>query len=147
GNDTLTGGAQADQFVYAGSVAGTLDEITDFSIRQDRFGFGGELGLDSIRFQNGAVDTLSGDSNVLVLQGGFANAGAAAQAIADNDGVTSETGVFVYFNVNLGISRLVHSQDLGGGGEINVLANLTNQAGEQGLVNLSEFTSANFSLV
>ncbi|MEO0408282.1 MAG: hypothetical protein AAF289_13100, partial [Cyanobacteria bacterium P01_A01_bin.135] len=46
GNDTLTGGAQADQFVYAGSVAGTLDEITDFSIRQDRFGFGGELGLD-----------------------------------------------------------------------------------------------------
>lgn len=163
GVDTLTGGIGADQFAYGGNVfangatapAGKTgiqilnqpDIITDYTIGKDQFSFDAlDLGLETIQFQKGASTALSGDSNVMVLTDGFAAAGAAAKAIANNNDVTAEEGVFVYFNTTLGISRVVYSQDLANGGDISVLANLDNQRGDAGLANLANFTAADFSL-
>ncbi|MGB3494980.1 MAG: hypothetical protein WBA57_19780, partial [Elainellaceae cyanobacterium] len=65
-----------------------------------------------------------------------------AAAIA-NGTTTAAEGVFIYFNENLGIGRLVHSQDLGGGGDINVLANMENITQ---VADLANFSSDNFAL-
>ncbi len=164
GIDTLTGGAGADQFVYSGDVfangtpapAGTTginilnrpDIITDFEVSRDQFGLNGkDLGIKDLIFQTGDVSKITGNSNAIVLQGGFANAAAAAKAIADNNAITADEGVFVYFNQTLGISRLVYSKDLSDGGDISVLANLTNQAGDLGKANLAHFSANNFHLI
>ena len=164
GVDTLTGGRGADHFVYSGNVfangtpalAGTTgikvlnqpDIITDFEVKRDQFDLNGkDLGLKNLIFAKGDVSKLSGNGNVLVLEGGFANAAAAAKAIANNDAITSREGVFVYFNQTLGISRLVYSNDLSNGGDISVLANLTNQAGNFGKANLANFSAKNFNII
>jgi Ca2+-binding RTX toxin-like protein len=162
GVDTLTGGAGSDQFVYSGNAfangATTLnaptginalnkpDVIKDFDIGSDRFGLDAQdLGINAINFQKGTSSALSGNSNVLVLTDGFANAALAAKAIKDSN-ITATQGVFSYFNTNLGISRLVYSKDLANGGDISVLANLgDNQTGAVG--NQNNFSSNNFNLV
>lgn len=79
-------------------------------------------------------------------QGQFANAGAAAQAIADNNALTGGAGVFIYHNSTIGVNRLVYSSDLGNGGSFSVLANLTNQGGDAGAALLSSYTAKAFSL-
>lgn len=161
GVDTMTGGAGRDRFLFTGDpfngvdvsaagrqVVNTPDVITDFNIQQDKFSLdASELGLSGAKFANAAAADLSGNANVIILQGAFANAGAAAQAIADNPNVTAGAGVFVYFNSNLGINRLVYSNDLADNGDISVLANLTNQAGADGQAQLTEYTARNFELV
>jgi Ca2+-binding RTX toxin-like protein len=164
GVDTLTGGKGRDLFVYNGdpfangtpalnaatgiNALNQPDVITDYTIGEDVFALGRQaLGIDSLIFQNGFISDITGNGNVIVLQGGFANAAAAAAAIRDNNAITADEGVFVYFNINLGISRLVYSEDLGDGGDISVLANLTNQAGDTGLANLANFTASDFALV
>jgi len=143
GIDALTGNGGRDQFLYKGNVfenrtpvrneatginvLNAADNITDFNIRQDQFLLNGkDLSLTNLQFQNSLSIELSGNVNVIVMRDGFGNAAAAAKAIADNDKVTSDAGVFVYFNTTLGISRLVFSSDLGDGGNISVLANLRN---------------------
>ena len=163
GVDTLTGGSGEDRFVYSGNpfangtpapagntginVLNTPDIITDYEIGEDQFVLdSSDLGIDNIVFQSGNSSQISGNSNVIVLLNPFAAAGAAAKAIADNNQITSDEGAFIYFNTTLGISRLVYSKDLGDGGDISVLANLNNQAGDAGLANLANFSANDFSL-
>lgn len=164
GVDTLTGGSGVNTFVFEGDVfagatpilAGTTgirfvnqpDIITDYLIGRDRLAFDGtDLGIDHLKFQKGTTAQIATDGNFIVQLDPFINAATAAKAIADNPAITAEEGVFVYFNTTLGISRLVYSQDLANGGNISILANLTNQAGSTGIANLNNFTATDFSLV
>ncbi len=161
GQDVLTGGLGRDTFVFDGDpfngvdvsadgrqAALLPDEITDFNVREDVFGLdGSDFEIDSLHFVSGRSDEIDRDGTVIVLQDGFANAGLAAAAIAGNDAITAEEGVFIYFNTNLGINRLVYSNDLGGNGDFSILANLTDTTGDQALDELDQFRSDNFDLV
>jgi serralysin len=163
GIDTLTGGGGVNVFAYSGNAfangtpvpVGTTgiqalnrpDIITDFTIERDRFAVdGSDLNISGLTFQKGVTKDIIGNGNLIIQLDPFANAASAAQAIAANDHITAKEGAFVYFNTTLGISRLVFSQDLANGGNISVLANLTNQAGKVGLESLNNFTASNFSL-
>jgi Ca2+-binding RTX toxin-like protein len=151
GIDTLTGGQGRDAFALGKSLAAPVtaangilvvnqpDILTDYQSGKDKFALNqGELGIaGDVKFQSGNSSALSGDGNIFVLQDGFANAAAAAKAIANNDNITADAGVFAYFNTTLGIGRVVASADLGDGGEINVLANLNNITSSQMLSCLS----------
>ena len=164
GADLMTGGNGADTFLYnsdpfdgatpsapvQGQIPGVNnpDTITDFTVADDRFSLDvNSLGLQAFSFANGAVNDLSGNANVLVLQGEFANARVAAQAVADNNDLTGGAGVFIYHNATLGFNRLVYSSDLSGGGAFSVLANLTSQTGDAGTALLPSYTAQNFSVV
>jgi len=164
GVDTLTGGAGRDSFVIAGNVfsggtpvlvgatgiqaLNTPDIITDYTIGSDRFVLkGSDLGISQINFQKGITSEIASDGNFIVMFDPFPNAASAAQAIAANNAITADQGVFIYFNSTLGINRLVYSQDLGDGGNISVLANLTNQAGTDGLQSLNSYSANDFSLI
>ncbi len=164
GIDTLTGGRGKDQFVYEGDMFanGTLvpagktginilnkpDVITDFEIGTDQFAFSqADLGIENLVFQSGRASEIANDGNVIVLQDAFASAGAAARAIADNNNITADEGIFVYFNSTLGLTRMAYSRDLSDGGDFSVLANLNNQRGEVGMANLAKFTASDFTLV
>ncbi|NJR51101.1 MAG: calcium-binding protein [Leptolyngbyaceae cyanobacterium CSU_1_3] len=164
GIDQLTGGEGRDQFAYTGdgfanglpALAGATglnvlnqpDIISDFTIAEDAFAFNKfDLNLDTLTFQQGQSSQLAANSNLIVLTDPFPAAGAAARAIANNDNITADAGVFVYFNSTLGLTRVAYSQDLGDGGDVSVLANLDNQRGEAGLANIATFTAANFTLV
>lgn len=163
GMDMLTGGSGADAFVFAGDVfagatpivAGTTgiqfvnqpDIITDYAIGQDQFVLNAkDLNINSLTFQKGVSTQIAADGNSIVLLDPLVNAATAARAIANNPAITAKEGVFVYFNTTLGINRLVYSQDLANGGNISILANLTNQAGATGIANLNNFTASDFSL-
>jgi Ca2+-binding RTX toxin-like protein len=164
GVDSLTGGVGADQFVYNGdvfangtpalvaapniNVLNTPDIITDYTIGEDQFVFDqADLGLGELVFQKGSAAGITGNGNTIVLTDGFAAAGAAARAIANNDNITAKEGVFAYFNTTLGLTRVVYSKDLGNGGDISVLANLDNQRGDAGRANIANFTAADFATV
>jgi len=124
------------------------DLIQDYDIELDRFGLdASDLGLSNLTFQKGTSTEINANGNVVVLTNGFANAAAAAKAIADNNSITAEQGVFIYFNTNLKFSRSVYSKNLGTGGDISVLANLTNQTNEVGLANVNTFSINNFTLI
>lgn len=161
GVDTLTGGSGRDKFVYNDNlfangtpvaapngirVLNQPDIITDFTIADDQFALdASDLGISAVTFQKGQSGQIA-NGNVIILTDGFAAAGAAARAIANNSGVTADAGVFVYFNTTLGLTRVVYSQNLGDGGDISVLANLDNQRGATGQANIAGFTATNFSL-
>jgi Ca2+-binding RTX toxin-like protein len=162
GVDTLIGNGGSDRFLFAGNafangtatatpngikVLATPDSIADFNIAEDKFALNGQdLGLSNITFQKGDANAIAGNGNVIVLTNAFTNVAAAAKAIADNNNITADQGAFIYFNSTLGISRLVYSKDLSDGGDVSVLANLTNQSGATGLANTQTFTSNNFTL-
>jgi Ca2+-binding RTX toxin-like protein len=152
--DTLTGGAGQDQFTFAtdpftGALPGQNfnqpDVVTDYEIGVDQLVFDRQaFGLSALEFQQGDVAQLSGNSNLLVLEGTFANAGEAAAAIAANEAITADRGLFVYFNRTLGFSRVVSSQDLSDGSAFSVVANLINSTNP---TNQAAFTASDFSLV
>lgn len=163
GVDVLTGGFGRDTFGYYDSpfangytvkspngisVLNQPDKISDYQIGFDNFVFEtGQLGLDfgaQVKYKEGVSSKLSGNANVLVLLDAFPNAAAAAKAIANNNAITSDEGIFVYYNSTLGISRVVYSNDLDDGGAISVLANLTNLTS---LSNQAKFSSADFSFI
>jgi Ca2+-binding RTX toxin-like protein len=183
GVDDLTGGSGRDTFAFDGdpfavNVSGgapriendgvrqvvngadnTHDNIQDFSVDLDDFGFeDDDFGLSEIRFFNGAAAdgttdlTGLGDANVIVV-GSFANAGAAANAIAAVSDL-GEPGVFLYFNSTLNVNRLAYSEDLGadngagiGTGDLSLLATLRDSVGQDAIELLPTFTDANFILV
>lgn len=161
GVDTLTGGSGRDQFAYEGNlfangtpsaagkirVLNTPDIIKDYAIGLDQFVIDKQAsGMNQMTFQKGKSSEIAGDGNVIVLTDGFAKAGLAANAIAKNDNIKADEGVFVYFNTTLGLTRVVYSKDLSDGGDISVLANLDNQRGNTGLANINKFSSADFAL-
>ncbi|MBF2002820.1 MAG: calcium-binding protein [Synechococcales cyanobacterium M58_A2018_015] len=133
--DSLTGGGGKDKFQFFtdpfanGNPAQALnqpDVITDYEQGIDQVVFSKQFYGD-LKFSQGRVADLAGDSNLLVLTGDtFANAGQAAAAIAANNKITAGKGVFVYYNSTLGISRAVFSSDLGNGGPFSVQANYNN---------------------
>ena len=60
------------------------DLIQDYDIELDRFGLdASDLGLSNLTFQKGTSTEINANGNVVVLTDGFANAAAAAKAIAD----------------------------------------------------------------
>ena len=150
--DTLTGGAGQDKFQFlvdpfSGGTPGQNlnqpDVVTDFEFSTDKFVFGNQqFGINEFNFQKGQVGNLQ-DGNLLILEGQFANAGAAAQAIANNNAIQADKGIFVYYNSTLGISRAVFSQDLGDKGPFSVQANLTNLTAAAQQAN---FTAGDFAL-
>lgn len=151
--DTLTGGGGKDKFQFqvdpfAGGVPGQNvnrpDVVTDYELGVDQLVFGKQqFGINQFKFQQGDVTQLQ-DGNLLVLQGKFANAGQAAQAIAANNAIKADKGIFVYFNQTLGFSRVVHSQDLANNGRFSVQANLTNLNSD---TFQAQFKEADFALV
>ncbi|ARV61421.1 hypothetical protein BZZ01_24840 [Nostocales cyanobacterium HT-58-2] len=159
GVDTLTGGPGRDTFLFSDdpfsggtptpanngiSVLNQPDVLTDFQFGEDKLQFDSQkFGIRTLTFQQGNSAQLFGDHNLLVLLDPFPNAAAAAKAIADNDAITAKNGLFVYFNLNLGFSRVVYSQDLSNGGSISVLGNLTNQTD---VANQALFSAQNFDL-
>jgi serralysin len=159
GVDTLTGGPGRDTFLFSDNpfsggtptaanngipVLNQPDVLTDFQFGDDRLEFNRQkFGIDALSFQKGKSSELFGNSNLLVLLDPFPNAAAAAKAIADNNAITAKQGVFVYFNLNLGFSRVVYSQDLSNGGAISVVGNLTNQTN---VANQGLFSAQNFQL-
>jgi Ca2+-binding RTX toxin-like protein len=150
--DTLTGGAGKDKFQFfvdpfSGGTPGQNlnqpDVVTDFEFSTDQFVFSRQqFGINQFNFQKGQVGDLK-DGNLLILEGRFANAGEAARAIAANDAVKADRGIFVYYNSTLNISRAVFSQNLGSGGPFSVQANMTNLTDAALQAN---FTSADFAL-
>lgn len=150
--DTLTGGAGQDQFYFlvapfSGGTPGQNlaqpDVVTDFEFSTDQFVFGKQqFGINEFNFQKGQAGNLQ-DGNLLILEGSFANAGAAATAIAANNNIQADKGIFVYYNSTLGISRAVFSENLGDGGPFSVQANITNLTSSAQQAN---FTARDFAL-
>ena len=145
GVDVLTGNLGRDRFVYGNNALGTADRIIDYTIADDQFVLNGaELGIDNLVFQNDADGAPQANANVIILtQGAFGDAEAAAQSINDETQVATQEGIFVFFDEALGIGRLVYSQNLGDGGDVNVLANMENLTEIDEFAN---FTSDNFVL-
>lgn len=153
--DSLTGGGGRDRFQFANDPfaggVGTAnvnrpDLITDYEIGQDQIVLNRQTsGINNLSFQKGNAGQLSGNNNLVVLTdpAGFANAGAAAAAIANNQNFNGGRGLFVYFNTTQGFSRVVLSENLANGGRFSVLANLTNSTA---IGNQNNFTAADFSL-
>jgi Ca2+-binding RTX toxin-like protein len=150
--DQMTGGSGRDKFqfltdAFAGGTPGQNlnrpDVVTDFEFSTDQLVFSQQqLGFNRFNFQKAAVNELK-DGNLLILEGKFANAGEASRAIAANDAIKTNKGVFVYYNETLGFSRAVFSQDLANGGPFSVQANLTNLTAA---ALQSNFTAADFGL-
>ena len=172
--DVLTGGAGADTFQFANGdgngTPGSADQINDFSTADDRFALdASSFGLDgdaALTFANVARDgdaldaaTFDGQANVYVLQGSFANAGAARDAIADaridvQGAATDEAdaGFFIYFNEGQGRNRLFAVEDLDQvGGGIQQVANLGGTLDlhdplrDDALAQLETFSAENFT--
>ncbi|MEM1385513.1 MAG: calcium-binding protein [Pseudomonadota bacterium] len=156
-NDVMTGGTGEDSFVFANGdgngTPGNADQIEDFTVGDDQFALDAvSFGLDAedqlvfsnvARVDDGADEngiddsldlaTFDPEANVYVLQGAFANAGAAANAIADARDAsaleideTDEAGFFIYFNQGQGRARLFAVNDLNAGTDegIQQVANL-----------------------
>ncbi|MFK8186089.1 MAG: hypothetical protein AB8B99_22155 [Phormidesmis sp.] len=129
------------------------DELEDFDIAQDCFLLNAaDLGIERpITFVNGTADALAAsgiqDANLVVIQGAFASAGAAAKAIAQI-GIANGPGAFIYFNENLQINRLVYACELScADAERIILGNIRSLTGEDALNALPRFSAKNFVLL
>ncbi|MEO1328687.1 MAG: hypothetical protein AAFW46_03420 [Pseudomonadota bacterium] len=171
GADTLTGGRGEDSYLYAFGEGG--DTLLDFDIRKDKWGLdAADFGIEGpLEFQNveraadddvaAGLEGVEAGANVYVLQGVWNNAGQAAAALsAELDAQDADEGplFFVYYNVNLDVSRLMFVDDVSfdeATGAINgSLAQISN-LGETGqfapgvddldaIADLATFTAENF---
>ncbi len=159
GVDALTTGSGADALVYNGTSLGSgPDQITDFSIAEDRFQLNASaFGVTgNLAFVNALAENLpSSGVNVIVLQdadddgnaGTVFNARSAARLIA---GKITETGAgfFVYFNSALNLNRLVYTPDLSNGeSPLTILNALTDLTGQAAIDALPTFTEENFEFI
>jgi serralysin len=167
GVDTLTGGAGQDYFAFVddpfsggaptqtgGFVVGRPqgqgiqflnkpDIVTDYRVGEDQLLFSkNQVGIEQFQITGGSINDLSDgqDKNLFLLTDRFNSAADAAGGLANNASVTGDEGLFVYFNQNLGIGRVVYSEDLGDGGTISVIANLNS------VTNPEDISRLNFGL-
>ncbi len=172
--DILTGGAGADAFVFDGDpfdgadvsadgrqIIGNEDFITDFNVNEDRFALdANDFAVDDT-FVFQSLDANADDAaiidgaNVFVLQNVDNDgdddtpflAGTAANQIADlvdEDGA----GFLVYFNTNLGVNRLVYSENLNDAtADLKIVARLTDVEGDDAIAALPTFSADNFELI
>ena len=172
--DLLSGGAGADRFQFANGdgngTPGSADQIQDFTTSEDAFNLdaasfgldeGADVAFDLVGRDGEALDLADFDAgaNVYVLEGAFANAGAARNAIAEarvaaQGGATeeAEAGFFIYFNEGQGRNRLFAVEDLDQvDGSIQQVANLGGTLDahdplrDAALDQLTTFTADNFS--
>jgi hypothetical protein len=111
--------------------------------------------LAPLSFFNGVIaDVPPAGTNVVVLRtfdndgdaGTPFGAGNAATLIADRI-TTSAPGLFVYFNSNLNLPRLVYSTDLSdSAADLQVLFRMTNLTGPDGQAAMQLFTAENFTV-
>jgi hypothetical protein len=136
-------------------VVGNEPFIT-FSIPTDVFSFEGSFFafVNDIAFANGPIGTIpAAGTNVVVLRtfdnddnpGSPFGAGNAANLIAEQI-TTPGAGLFIYFNSNLELARLVYSADLSDNtADLKILARMTNLAGIPGQEDMALFTAQNFA--
>lgn len=161
----LTGTSGKDNFVVSGDPFNGVDvsasgrqvvnqpsQLNEFIIAEDQFVLDAtDLGITGQSvFINGTVEELTTsttrNANIIIVQGAFANAGAAATAIAGT-GVANSAGVFVYFNQTLQINRLVYSANLGAAtADISILGNIRTLSGDIARNALPSFSAVNFLL-
>ncbi len=161
GVDTLTGGTGRDFFAFSDNpfsggpttaaangiqVLNKPDKLTDFTIGEDQLVFGkSQLGVNKLDFTSGTNNDSFGPGNLIVItENTFANAAAAAKGLANNESITADAGIFVYFNSTLGKARVVFSQDLSDGGPISVIGQLENITNVN---DLSKLSAKDFALV
>jgi hypothetical protein len=130
---------------------GGFDTSTDVFAFDPRI-FGGE---NQLHFANGLIGDIPAAVNVVVLQtlDNDANpltpfgAGNAADLLASR--ITEHgPGVFIYFNQNLNLPRLVYSDDLASNqADLKILARMLNLSGQVGIDTLPRFSTANFEIV
>ncbi|MEM6577258.1 MAG: calcium-binding protein [Pseudomonadota bacterium] len=175
GSDELTGGKGRDAFAFDGDpfdgadisadgrqIIGGEDFITDFNFHDDRyqlntddFGVDGELEFASVNANtSGATADVEG-ANVIVLLNSDNDrnpdtpflAGTAANQIAElveEDGA----GFFVYFNSNLGLNRLVYSENLNdASADLKIVTRQTDLEGQDAIDALAQFSEENFEFV
>ena len=136
-------------------VVGGEPSIT-FSPTTDLFSFEGSFFafVSSISFANGPIESIpAAGTNVAVLRtfdndantGTPFNAGSAANLLAEQI-TTPGAGLFIYFNSNLDLARLVYSSDLSDNtADLKILARMTNLTGTGGQEAMAQFTSQNFA--
>ena len=155
----LIGNPGNDNFIVSGDPFNGVDvsaegrqvvnqpnELNDFVIAEDRFVLNAtdlEIQGEPV-FTNGSAEELSNsditNANIVVIQASFANATAIAATEAANG-----AGVFIYFNDNLQINRLVYSDNLGDvDADISILGNIRTLEGDDALNALPTFSAANF---
>jgi hypothetical protein len=130
--------------------------FTDFNVATDVFSFdSAAFGMQEIVFANDEVGNLATSGlNVVVLQTFDPDgdpttpflAGTAANLLAAQ--LTSPgPGLFIYFNSNLDLPRLVYSTNLSDNtSDLKILARLTNFGGSDGRDALAGFTAQNFQI-
>ena len=136
-------------------VVGNEPFIT-FSVPTDVFSFEGSFFafVNNIAFANGPIGTIpAAGTNVVVLRT-FDNdndtttpfgAGNAANLLAEQI-TTPGAGLFIYFNSNLNLARLVYSSDLSDNtADLKILARMTNLTGIPGQEAMALFTAQNFA--
>ena len=129
-----------------------------FSLPEDLFAFEGSFFafVADIAFANGPIASIpAAGTNVAVLRT-FDNdadpsspfgAGNAANLLAEQI-TTPGAGLFIYFNSNLDLARLVYSSDLSDDtADLKILARMTNLSGAAGQDAMALFTSGNFAFV
>lgn len=137
--------------IVGGEISTTFSPATDvFLFNSSVFPFGGTIsfandvvsGLPTSGVEAIVLQTFDNDANAATTFG----AGSAANLIADQ--ITSPgAGLFVYFNSNLDVARLVYSTDLNDNtADLKVLAQLTNLTGQAGRDAFPLFTAANFQM-
>ena len=148
GSDALT---TPGRQVVGGEVFTAVDPAADvFSLQGSAFD-----ALAPLNFFNGVIgDVPPTGTNVVVLRtfdndanpGTPFGAGNAATLIADRI-TTSAPGLFVYFNSNLDLPRLVYSTDLSDPtADLQVLFRMTNLTGDGGKTAMESFTAGNFAV-
>lgn len=174
GQDVLIGGSGRDTYVFSGdpfngtpvdttdgerAIVNTPDSTPDFDPRRDNLV--ARFGIERPRtFVNGTLEELQAAAasgvraNTVVIQGtGDADiddgdvflAGTAATAIAKSGVAAPGPGVFVYWNSNLQINRLVYSSDLSDPtADISILLNVDTVTGEQALDVLPHYRADTF---
>ena len=170
GSDTLTGGDGEDTFAFSGDpfdgadvssserqIVGNEDFITDFNFADDTyqinatdFDIVGDVNLVALDANANNATIFAGTNVVILLNNDNDDdpntpflAGTAANQIAElteQDGA----GLFVYFNSNLQLNRLVYSTNLNdASADLKILSRQTDLTGQDAIDALAEFSTDN----